>query len=305
MKQQSKVKCAIIGSTKIAEIHAREFIKNKINNIMLISRSKIKSRKFSLSLGKKFGVSLRYGDHNSLNREKFDIISICSKAKYHLQHLKKIKNQKSKIIVEKPLFNIKSSRNINLDLNNIYSMNKKLFVVYPMYYLALLFKRKFNFKDKVKKIEVYYQTRGKHIGEGIFLDLAPHVLMIILALTNLRSFEKIKIYDKKIDKNQFFLNAKLPKLKFKIRLLQLKNRKKSIFKFKINDNYINRHTSIINNKFCNFLKFKNKKMSINNPMSLVLKNFIQYNYTDSQYKKNKRLTYILSNFTKKIYDTNF
>ena len=37
--------CAIIGSTKIAEVHAEQLIKNGVNEITFISRSLAKKKK--------------------------------------------------------------------------------------------------------------------------------------------------------------------------------------------------------------------------------------------------------------------
>ena len=37
--------CAVIGSTKIAEVHIHELVKNKVKEIFIISRSKNKREK--------------------------------------------------------------------------------------------------------------------------------------------------------------------------------------------------------------------------------------------------------------------
>ena len=89
-------KCAIIGSTKIAEIHTREFLKNGITDITVLSRNKKKSKKFSENLSKKFNKKIKFSNHIEIKNKKFDVISICSNSKYHLNHLNKIKNSKAK-----------------------------------------------------------------------------------------------------------------------------------------------------------------------------------------------------------------
>ena len=57
--------CAIIGSTKIAEVHAEQLIKNGVNEITFISRSLAKRRKMISCIKKKnfkksFIFSFRY-----------------------------------------------------------------------------------------------------------------------------------------------------------------------------------------------------------------------------------------------------
>ena len=50
--------CAIIGSTKIAEIHVREFINNGISDITVISRDIKKSQKFSKNCFQNLSIKL-------------------------------------------------------------------------------------------------------------------------------------------------------------------------------------------------------------------------------------------------------
>ena len=64
-----------------------------------------------------------------------------------------------------------------------------------------------------------------------------------------------------------------------------------------------RHTSVVNNTFLNFLEFKKKKIYIDNPMSLVMKDFIENNGSSKEYKINKNITYHLMQFTKRVYET--
>jgi hypothetical protein len=293
--------CAVIGSTKIAEIHVREFIKNGIKDITLISRNKNKSKKFAENLSIKLKINLKFSNYQIFKRKKFKMISICSNTKYHLLHLKKLQSVKSKILVEKPLIPLKNDYNLNGTLDSIYSSNRNIFISYPMHYLALTFIKKFNFKKKIKSINVYYQTRGGHSGSEIFFDLAPHVLLIIIILLK-KKLDKITILKKKIKKNIFFISFKSLSINHEIELLQLKNRKKSIFKFKINNQNVRRYTNNINNILYNFLEYKNKKILIENPMAMVIENFIKHDYRNKTYKTNKNLTYTLSNLTKKIYD---
>jgi len=48
------INCAIIGSTKIAEIHAKHIIKNGVKEITFISRSQNKRKKKYFKLKKNF-----------------------------------------------------------------------------------------------------------------------------------------------------------------------------------------------------------------------------------------------------------
>ena len=81
------MKVALIGTTKIAEIHLRELIKNKCKEITVISRDK--SKAYNLINIYKFNKNskLSYSNINILKKKKFNIIDICSNTNFHLKHL--------------------------------------------------------------------------------------------------------------------------------------------------------------------------------------------------------------------------
>lgn len=85
-------------------------------------------------------------------------------------------------------------------------------------------------------------------------------------------------------------------------MLQLKDRKKSVFKFEINQKEIKRITKLEKNSFKNYLVYKNKNKFLKNPMTSVIENFIKNNRSNNEYKSNKNLTYQLSYLTKQIYE---
>ena len=64
--------CAIIGSTKIAEVHAEQLIKNGVNEITFISRSLAKRRKMISCIKKKISkkVIFFHSDINVLKKNK-------------------------------------------------------------------------------------------------------------------------------------------------------------------------------------------------------------------------------------------
>ena len=224
--------CAIIGSTKIAEIHVREFLRNGINDITVISRNKTKSKKFSENLTLKFKRKIKFSDLKIISNRNFNYISVCSNTKYHLENLKKLKNKKTKILVEKPLMPLKNITNIDKELDKIYDKYPNLFISYPMFYLYNFFIKNFKVDKKINSIFVYYQTRGNKISKEIFFDLAPHVLILIIHFINKKKMQ-IDSISSNIKKNSFAAFFKIIGVKIKIELLQIKEKKNSVFKFEI------------------------------------------------------------------------
>lgn len=306
MEKKLNKNCALVGSSKIAKIHARELIKNKINDIYFISRNIKKSKIFSEEFNKEYNSNTKYSNHTIFKLKKFDLIDICSNTKFHEKHLENVAYFKTRVIIEKPIILIKKQKNFQLILDKIYKKNKNIFVSYPMFYLAKFFKKKFKFnKKKIKKIKIYYQTRGKHKSRNIFLDLAPHAFSFILSLLNINN-DKIDFKIRKIisKSKNFLCTGLLNDINFEIHFIQDINEDTSVFKFTINKDEAERITKIKDKKFLNYLKYKGKNLLVANPMSEVIKYFLHKNYRNN-YKKNKSLTYLVTKLTQEVYDKSF
>lgn len=305
LKKEIKMNCAIVGSTKISKIHARELVRNKIKNITFISRKKLKSKSFASKLNKEYYQNFESSNHNIFKIKKFDLISICSNSKYHFKNLLNIPSQKTKILIEKPIISLKRNENFRALLNKIYLKHKNIFVSYPMYYLAKSFKQKNKNKNlNIKKINFYYQTSGKHLYREIFIDLAPHAFSFIFSLLGVKNNFTFSLNKIVLKKKQFKCDGTIGEVKFKINLIQDTLKKKSIFKFSINNQKFQRVTTTKKKIFTNYLKIKKKLISIENPMTKVIKEFLKKKYKNN-YGINKKLTYCITEISQEIYDKSF
>ena len=297
--------CALIGSTKIAKIHLRELVKNNIRNFTFISRDKTKSKLFVDSLKKKKNLNFNNSNHNIFKKKKFRLIDICSNSNYHTKHLLNIPKQQTKILVEKPIISLKRKKIPKTILDKLYLKHKNIFVSYPMFYLAKSFKNNFNFKEKfIKKIDIYYQTTGKHNYREIFNDLCPHAFAFIFSLIGFDKNIHLSIDKISLRKKEFKCKGKINETRFNIIFLQDPKKNKSVFKFNVNNQKIRRITKIEKKNFVNYLKSKNKTILIKNPMSNVIKEFLKKNHK-KVYAINKKLTYLISEITQEIYDKSF
>jgi predicted dehydrogenase len=297
------MKCAIIGSTKIAEIHIREYINNGAQNITIISRKLSKTNLFIKKLNEKFNFKFEAKNISVLKKQTFDIIDICSNTKYHLKHLNYIPKNNSLIVIEKPIFDLNNLEDsLETELNQIYKKHKKVFICYPMYYLGKSFLNKYRYNKKIKKIEVVYKTKGKHKAKDICLDLAPHALSLIYSLVKPSSksvFNSIKLKYSKLD---WISKGYIDEIEYSFKFSENKSRDKSKFFFKINNQVINRPTKIIKNVFNNYLMYKKEIVLIANPMSQVIKQAVKSKSNKSILALNKNLTYWLMQNIKRLYD---
>lgn len=286
------MKAAIIGSTKIALIHYKSIFSNNFKKIYFISRKKIHAKKFLNENNLRNFEKIKYDNYKILNKIKFSLINICVNTNYHHKCLDYLKPSNKLIIVEKPLISIKIFKDSYLEyLKKLYVKHKKLIVCYPMSNLATSFLKKFKYKKKINKIEVFYYTNGKHQYFDIGIDLLPHGLSLVSNLIKRKLKTKhIKINKLKVNKTSWVGSMLYKNLKCEFNFVQKKSITRSKFFFKINNELVDRKTKIINGKFLNFLKYKNKTVEIVNPMKEFLDNSIKNKSNFSWINKNKILT---------------
>ena len=274
------MKCAIIGSTKIAQIHAEQLLKKGVKNITFISRSKKKRNKIISILRKKISKKVFFYDSNLeiLNKEFFDIICICSKTNFHDDHLKIVSKLKSIVIIEKPIISLSKLKNkYQKFLKEIYKKNKRIIVCYPYLYFSKNVKKFFNPKKKIKEINFDFQSGGNKKYREICIDLMPHALSFFHNFLT-KNFLKTEYYNcrtlikKNIYKNEFKINDIFIRI-----ILREDLRKKTSLKITVNNFSINPMSELYNDLFLNL---DNKKFyNINKKITLDImkKNYFLLN----------------------------
>ncbi len=288
--------CAIIGSTKIAEVHAEQLAKYGVNEITFISRSSKKRKKIISSVKNKISkkILLQHSDMRIFKKNFFNIICICSKTEIHDKHLNAVSGLKSIIIVEKPIISIlRFKKRYQNFLNNIYKKNKKIVVCYPYLFLAKKFKKFCKNIKKINEIKFEFQTGGKSKYKKICVDLMPH------ALSFFHIFLKIDFLKKPIKKNSLFFNKNLWRVNFSFGntifnfIFKENPQKKTSLKLKVNDLKLVRKTKQNKGKFTNYiLNYNSKKIKkISNPMEDFYDELFKNINNKKYYQVNKNLTF--------------
>ena len=290
------MKCAIIGSTKIAEVHAEHLIKNGVKEITFISRSAKKRKKIILNVAKKISKKVLFiqSDIKILKKNFFNIICICSNTEVHDMHLRAVSGLKSIIIIEKPIISLlKFSKRYKSFLKNLYKKNKKIVVCYPYLFLAKNFKKYLVSKKKINKIDFEFQTGGTAKFKKICINLMPHALSFFHVFLK-KDFLKKSVTKKKplVKKNIWQVNFSFRKtivnLIFKENYL-----KKTTLKLKLNNLTLIRKTQKNKGKFINYIenyKTKNRK-NIINPMEEFYKELFKNLDNKKYYQTNRSLTF--------------
>tara|TARA_Y100000768_G_scaffold382270_1_gene362308 strand:- start:11 stop:916 length:906 start_codon:yes stop_codon:yes gene_type:complete len=287
--------CAIIGSTKIAEVHAEQLIKNGVKEITFISRSLKKRKKMIFNIKKKISKKVLFSHSNItvLNKKIFKFICICSKTEFHDKHLKQVLKFKSIIIIEKPIVSLlKLKKSYKSFLTKIFKKNKKIVVCYPYLFLAKSFKKFCPRVTKIKRINFEFQTGGKATYKKICINLMPHALTFFHIFLNKKFLkQKVNINNLSVKKNiwqtSFTIGRKIINLIFKENYL-----KKTSLKLSLNDLKLIRKTKINKGRFINYIhNYKtNKDIEINNPIEEFYKDLMKNKDKRKYFLKNRNLT---------------
>ena len=293
---------AIIGTSKIAQIHLREFCKKKINKIYIVTRYVKKSKKMIAKFDKIKNniIPISLKSLSSLNCKYY---SICSPTKIHDNQIEILKKKiNSIIIVEKPFISfLKFKKKFKEKLNELKSFNLSIYVNYPMYHLADSFIKKFKFKDKIRTLNVYYQTSGKNTYNEIAEDLLPHALAFLYRFVK-KDINKLNFKNHKISisKNNWNCKIKFNKLNFNIYFKQDPNKKKSKFYFEINKKKFIRMLKKFDGNMLNYIKYKRSLNFIENPMNVSLKLALNCHKIKKPLLTNKKINNFVNNITLKI-----
>ena len=287
--------CAIIGSTKIAEVHAEQLVNNGVREITFISRSEQKRKKIITKVKKNINkkVFFFHSDIGILKKNFFDIICICSNTEVHHKHLRTVSGLKSVIIVEKPIISLLKLKNrYESYLKNLYKKNKRIVVCYPYLFFAKNLNKFVKNLKKIDRIVFEFQTGGTAKFKKICIDLMPH------ALSFFHIFFKKNFLKKNINKTNTIVKKNIWQTSFKvsekiINLVFKENYKeKTSVKLRLNDLVLVRRTKKNRGKFINYIQnFQtNKIKNINNPMEDFYKDLFKNMNNKKYYKTNKFLT---------------
>tara|TARA_S200000501_G_scaffold63916_1_gene54750 strand:+ start:2885 stop:3781 length:897 start_codon:yes stop_codon:yes gene_type:complete len=289
--------CALIGTSKIAEVHLLELIKIGAKKIVIISRNINRGKNLCEKYKYKFpNVNFCYSNKKILKEKRFDLIDICTSNGTHDLYLKYINKSNNIILVEKPIISLKKFKsNYKKILDQIYKKNNRLLVCYPMTYLAKKFKKYFNSKKKYNTFDFIFHTGGRYNKENINIDLMPHALSFISSFfSNKMLYKNLKINNITVKKNKWVSKFSLDNINFLFDLSE-KNKSKTSLMIKYNKKKIIRNTKIINNLFLNILIYKNKVNKIENPMTEFFEDLKKNKNSKIFYEKNKKLTYQIMN----------
>ncbi len=268
----------IIGARGIGKIYLREILDLGAKKIFILGKSYQNSLRIKSELDD--GLTSKVTACKSLKelkKKETDLICICTPTNTHLTFIREFLKTKTKLLVEKPLFDIKkfSLREIQNKTNLVFNnYSNKVITNLPLIEYTNSLKSKFKItQSKIKYINFKYYTSGKNTYENIAIDLLPHSLSFLLSFFKVKTKDIIINY-RKMRKDIWTISFSFHKVECLFDFNQNINRKKSILKVSLNNQTFQRiqkkNTSrhIKNNEFIKCGKLIKK---IENPMSKSIK----------------------------------
>ena len=307
MKRKS---VGIIGVRGIGQVYLRELSIIGVKKIYILGTNYKNSIKNKNLLQKDSNLEIiPCSSIEDFKSKKLDIICICSPTNTHLKFINKFLKTKSKLIVEKPLFDLR-----NLTDKKIKLTSKNLFEKYPSKFITNLplidytnsLKKKFKInKKKIKDIKFKYYTSGKNLYKDIGIDLLPHSLSFLLYFYSIKK-NNIEIKSKIVKKNIWKIKFKFDNINCTFDFNENVNRKKTILNIDLNNNSFLRvqkkHKSKLSRSY-EYIKNGTSLKKIDNPMSTSikknLKKLIENRINKKDIQLQKSLISIMSFFIKK------
>ena len=282
----------IIGVRGIGRIYLRELSILGIKKIFILGKSYKQSLKNKRQLELETNIEITPCKNiNDFKNRKLDLICICSPTTTHLNLINKFSKTKSKLLVEKPLFDIDhlSYKKIDKIIKSLFDNKKKQILTnLPLIEYTKSLKSKFKInKNKISKIYFKYFTSGGHSYKNIAIDLLPHALSFLLCFHSIKK-EDVLINYIKMKKNSWKINFKFKKINCFFDFNQNIQRKKSILQIKLNNKNFQRiQKRNMNRSIKNIEYIKSGKLikKIKNPMSESIKINI-YKLLSSNINKN-------------------
>ncbi len=268
----------IIGARGIGKIYLREILNLGVKKIFILGRSYKNSLKIKSELDNNFSEKvIPCKSLRELKDKKLDLICICTPTNTHIKFIKKFLKTKTKLIVEKPLFDVEklSLKEINRITNLLFNnYSKKIITNLPLIEYSNSIKSKFNINQKkIKNVYFKYYTSGKNKYDNIAIDLLPHALSFLLFFFKIK-INEIKINRRIIKKASWKILFSFNDIKCLFDFNQNINRKKSILKSSLNDqNFLRIQKKNITRYVKNDEYIKSGKLikKIENPMSKSIK----------------------------------
>ncbi len=277
---KSRMKIAIVGAGRnrngIGEYTAKYFHQNGVSVTAVMATTEANAKKASSAL-KTYGIdATAYADFDKmLKNEQPDCVAIASPSETHYEYILKSIAAGSHVFCEKP-FIFSKENNLSAKLDNIFEAAEKKNIKIAMnsqWPFSIPFYEQVSGPVDRQKIETFFiKMSPLCFGKEMIPEAVPHALSILYAFCGEGRVEDIEINSSEKDMTiELIYRAKSILCKVQI-VLESKREQPRDFLFGFNGQVVKRVLDMENYDmyFCS----KDKKLKINDPLELSVKNFI-------------------------------
>jgi predicted dehydrogenase len=182
----SGLRAGVLGARGIGAVHARELAALGTARLVVGGTTAASAvdtaQRLTRQLGRKVDPAKNLDD---LRDRAADFVSICTPVELHAPHVTLLAGSGAFVFVEKPFLWDGARRAADLIEESrrlIAACEGRIAVNHPAVFLAESFLAARGALSRLGRLEVRYQTRGRHRGEMIAVDLLPHALSLLLVL---------------------------------------------------------------------------------------------------------------------------
>ncbi|MBU3924235.1 MAG: Gfo/Idh/MocA family oxidoreductase [Nanoarchaeota archaeon] len=265
-----KLKIAILGIGNIGEYHAREFNNSGCEVIAILTSSEKSSKEKSEKLKELYGINANpYWDLDELlEKEKVDIVSVCTPAKFHYSQIKKCLNKNIHVLSEKPLIFNSNSDNYDAskELFNLAKSKQKILSCNTQL-VSLLKGIPTHLTSEINYFSIYMEPPWED-NIKLVTDAIPHMNSFLIKLLGENQLDNLKFIPKKEGGITISFNYGKCEIKYDFGINKQRPRK---FYFNINGIQFEKKTS---EDYQQKLIFNGNNLDIEDPLTISINLFI-------------------------------
>jgi len=277
---KSRIKIAIVGAGRnrngIGEYTAKYFHQNGVSVVAVIATTEAKAKKASSAL-KTYGIdAVAYADFEKMEKnEQPDCVAIASPSETHYEYILKSIEAGAHVFCEKP-FIFSKEINLSAKLDNIFEAAEKKNIKIAMNsqwpFSVPFYEQVSGFVDRPKIETFFIKMSPLCLGKDVVPEAVPHALSILYHLCGEGSVEAVEMTSSgKGMSIEFIYRAKSILCKVQV-VLESKREQPRDFLFGFNGQIVKRVLDMEN--YDMYFCCKDKKLKINDPLELSVKNFI-------------------------------
>jgi hypothetical protein len=268
-----KLRAAILGPGKIGEFHAREFANAGCEVVAVLTTSEETAKDKAKKLKQSYGIEATpYWDlEKLLEKEKPDVVSICTPPEYHSSQIRRCLNYNSHVLCEKPLVLDSDCDNYKIaqELFSLAKLRGKILATNTQW-ISLLENIPAQFRNHVEEFSIYMEPAKAGLV-NMTSDVLPHMNSFLIKLLGQKSIEKLDFLLGNDSALAIAFDYGNTLVSYNMKVKETRPRQ---MKFGINGTEFERKVEKVGDSYRNRLEYDEKKTPVEDPLKVSVQRFV-------------------------------